>query len=85
MGDKVIEWDKEWFSESVKLPFETLKINAPKEYDRLLTKVYRDWHQFVIGTSVHHDTLFDPENGYLVYVEDPDKLRIKEKELNGNV
>lgn len=34
---------RRWFDETVRLPFETLKLNAPKHYHEYLTKLYGDY------------------------------------------
>lgn len=35
---------KRWFDETIYLPFETVELPAPKDYDRYLTARYGDWH-----------------------------------------
>lgn len=34
---------KEWYLESIRLPFENITVYAPKEYDKVLTVQYGDW------------------------------------------
>ncbi|MBR1806158.1 MAG: hypothetical protein IJ774_07225, partial [Selenomonadaceae bacterium] len=39
---------KDWFSETIYLPFETIELPAPKMFDEVLTAYYGDWR-----TPVH--------------------------------
>lgn len=34
---------KEWFDETIYLPFETVELPAPKKFDEILTSYYGDW------------------------------------------
>lgn len=36
-------FEKDWFSESIRVPFENIQINLPKEYDRYLSHLYGDY------------------------------------------
>ena len=38
-----IPFRKEWFAETIRLPFENIMVYAPKEYDKVLTVLYGDW------------------------------------------
>ncbi|MCH5270569.1 MAG: LicD family protein [Lachnospiraceae bacterium] len=38
-----IPFKKEWFAETIQLPFENIMVYAPKEYDKVLTVLYGDW------------------------------------------
>ena len=38
---------KDWFRETVYLPFETTRLPAPADYDKVLQRYYGDWHKFV--------------------------------------
>ena len=38
-----IPFRKEWFAETIQLPFENILVYAPKEYDKVLTVLYGDW------------------------------------------
>lgn len=38
---------KDWFRETVYLPFETTRLPAPADYDKVLKRYYGDWHKFV--------------------------------------
>ena len=41
LGEK--SFRKEWFEETIYLPFETVEMPAPKEYEKWLTARYGDW------------------------------------------
>lgn len=58
-----IPLQKEWFAETIQLPFENLMIPVPKEYDKVLTVLYGDWH-VPIKAEVHE-----------IYLEQTDKFR----------
>lgn len=42
---------KSWFRETIYLPFESVKLPVPIDYDKLLTSYYGDWHKPVIDRS----------------------------------
>ena len=52
---------KEWYNDTVYLPFHELKIAAPKEYDKVLRKQYGDYMVFKKGGAIHTMELFDTE------------------------
>lgn len=41
--EKHLYHKKEWFDETILLPFENIMIPAPKEYDKILTNLYQDY------------------------------------------
>ena len=43
-----LSYQKEWFRETIYLPFETVELPAPVDYDKVLTACYGDWR-----TPVH--------------------------------
>lgn len=59
---------REWFRETVYLPFENIQIPAPVEYDRILRRWYGDYEQFVRGTSCHEGIILDPDMPYREYL-----------------
>lgn len=48
-----VEFDKEWFAETVSVPFEHIRIPVPKEYDKVLTAMYGEWRIPVQGEASH--------------------------------
>lgn len=58
---------KEWFRETVYLPFEYMKIPAPIDYDKVLTQCYGNYHQFIQGGSAHENIILNPDLPYDQY------------------
>ncbi len=58
---------KEWYQETVYLPFEHLQVPAPAEFDKVLTRVYGDYHKLVRGTTEHEGIILEPEISYREY------------------
>lgn len=61
-------WKREWYDHVVHLPFEWFTMNVPCGYDQWLTTHYGNWHEYVVGTSLHQSGLYDPEKPYKYYV-----------------
>ena len=59
--------DRDWFQETVYLPFENLRIPAPAQYDRILTECYGNYHEFVQGGTYHEGIIFEPDVPYREY------------------
>lgn len=38
---------KEWYRSTISLPFESIKLPAPADYEKVLTSIYGDWRKFV--------------------------------------
>ena len=57
-------WKKEWFEDTVELPFEDTTVVCPKCYDEVLTKTYGDWRTPVFGTSFHELYIVDTETPF---------------------
>lgn len=47
------EFEKEWFAEAIEVPFESVMIPVPKEYDKVLTALYGDWSIPIRGEASH--------------------------------
>jgi len=62
-------WKREWFDETVYLPFEWMQVPVPKGYIELLDTFYGDWHKFVVGTATHGGVIFDTEKSYTEYIK----------------
>ncbi len=43
INEKANPFDKEWFRETVYLPFETIELPVPVDCDKILTSFYGDW------------------------------------------
>lgn len=68
-------WDKALFGSGKTAAFENLEVSIPEKEEMMLEQIYRDWRKPVKGAAVHQTTLFDPENSYLVYMNDPERLQ----------
>lgn len=60
---------KEWFRDTVYLPFEYIVIPAPIDYDKVLTQCYGDYQQLVQGGTAHQNIILDPDIPYDKYFE----------------
>lgn len=45
--------EKNWFLETVELPFENITLPVPKEYDKILTSMFGDYMIPVRGSAEH--------------------------------
>ena len=57
-------WKREWFDESVNLPFEDIEIACPQKYNEILTQSYGDWKVPVYDGSIHEMAICDPNTPY---------------------
>ena len=58
-------WPKEWWTGgTVMLPFEDIMVPCPKEYDKILTHQFGDYHVFQKGTALHSLEIMDPYRPY---------------------
>lgn len=53
VNDPTYRMRKEWYQETIYLPFENIKIAAPKKYHEILTATYGDYIIPVKNTSLH--------------------------------
>lgn len=65
---------REWYRETIDLPFEYTTVPVPAGYDEILKIQYGDYHRFVPGGSLHEHTFFDPDVPYRYYMEHPEKM-----------
>ncbi len=63
-------WKKEWYQESVTLPFEYTSIVCPKEYDLILKQQFGDYMKFVKGGAVHTLAICEPSLPYKEVMND---------------
>lgn len=58
-------WPKECFEGgTVELPFEYLTVTVPRDYEKMLTLTYGDWHKFVKGAALHSGLILDANVPY---------------------
>ncbi len=60
---------KEWFEDTVYLPFEYLEVPVPAEYDKVLIRRYGDYQKPVRGGSTHQNIILDPDMSYREYFD----------------
>ena len=57
-------WRREWYEETIELPFEDTTIQVPKMYAEVLTKQYGDWRTPIYNASMHEMYIFDVKTPY---------------------
>ena len=57
-------WEKEWFDETIELPFEDIAIVCPKMFDEVLTKTFNNWQIPVYNGSIHDMVICDVNTPY---------------------
>lgn len=62
-------FDRNLYMESAEYEFEGMTFPGPNDYETVLTGIYGDWHEYVIGTSMHGGTFFDMEKPYTYYLD----------------
>lgn len=66
---KKFQRDKEWYDETILVPFEDIMIPIPAGYDQILTKQYGDYMTPVQAPSYHGGfTVLDTKKSYLEYL-----------------
>ena len=61
--DKYI-YRREWFDETVELPFEYLTVDCPAGYDAILRHQFGDYMVFKKGAAIHTMAVMDPDTPY---------------------
>lgn len=77
---------KEWFRDTVYLPFESIKLPVPVDYDKILTKLYGDWHKFVYDRKFRIGDVYSPDVPYKEFFErvNPELMFPPEEEVDAN-
>ncbi len=63
-------WKKEYFSESVLLPFEFMDVPAPIGYEDLLNEIFGDWRTPQQTVTIHGNMIFDVNRSYTEYFKE---------------
>ena len=63
-------WRKEWYKDSIIIPFEHLEISCPKDYDPILRQMFGDYTVYRKGTAAHTMTLWDPDVSYKIKMKE---------------
>lgn len=77
---------KEWFRETVYLPFESIKLPVPVNYDKILTALYGDWHKFVHDGKFRIGSIYSSDIPYKEFFErvNPELMFSPKKEVDAN-
>lgn len=78
-----IQRKKEWFSETLYMPFEDLQMPVPVGYDEILTNQYGDYMTPVKAPSMHGSVIFDTERPYTEVLKDIKSGKIDIKKYMG--
>lgn len=61
-------WNRSDLKGIVEMPFEMMNLPVPEGYEEILSVIYGNWHEYIIGSSVHGDILFDADKSYTEYL-----------------
>ncbi len=61
---KLKKYQREWFEETILLPFEDRLFPCPKDYDELLSREYGDYMTPIRGRALHTTLIIDPKRSY---------------------
>ena len=77
---------KEWFRETIYLPFESVKLPCPVDYEKELVTYYNDWHKFVCDRQFHMGDVYSPDIPYEEFFErvNPELMFPPEEEVDAN-
>ena len=69
-------YERSVFRETIKLPFEMMRVPVMSKYDEILRQLYGDWRKFAIYP--HHGSFYDTECSYKYYFENglPSEVKI---------
>ena len=77
-SDKIKTYNSDWYNETVMLPFESMYIPCPGEYEKCLVSEFGDnWRTPIMGGSWHEGIIIDIQTPYKFYIA----KRIKELSL----
>lgn len=65
---------KEWYNNTIYLPFEDIMMPVPMEYDKVLTVLYGDYMTPAQAPTEHGSVIFDTDHSYLDVI---DRIRSK--------
>lgn len=57
-------WKKEWFADTIELPFENTTISCPAMYDEVLKQQFGDWRTPVFNGALHEMYCMDTETPF---------------------
>ena len=56
--------ERDWYSETILMPFEDIQMPVPIGYDEILKNQYGDYMTPVKAPNMHGTTIFDPDRPY---------------------
>lgn len=69
--------NREWFSDTVYLPFEDIMLPAPVNYDSVLKSCYGDYSVYRKFCSSHSEIFIDPDTPYTYYIQShPEQIKL---------
>ncbi len=68
-GQPEQHYPKDVFRETIYLPFETVQMPVPVDYDKILTTYYGDWHKFVYDHTFKIGAIYSPDIPYKEFLE----------------
>lgn len=66
-GDKNM-LEEAWYHKAVSMPFESLSVPVPEDYDAALTRIYGDWRTPRQTATIHGECFFDTRKPYFEYL-----------------
>lgn len=68
MDKSKMVWKKEWYSSTIEMPFEMLRLPVPAGYESILEQFYGNWKEYKIEATTHGGITFDTNISYKDYL-----------------
>ena len=62
-------YEKDWFRETIYLPFETVQLPVPVDCEKVLDARYGDWHKFIYDHTFRIGRIYSPDISYREILE----------------
>jgi lipopolysaccharide cholinephosphotransferase len=72
---------REYFTNLTTHKFHYLDVNIPVEYDKILTKQYGNYNEYVIGTSTHGNLYMSADKPYKEYLKELREKKMKKYKI----
>ncbi len=63
---------KDWFRETIMMPFESVQMPAPVDYDKVLTALYGDWRKPYYDNTFRIGSVYSPDIPYREFLKTVD-------------
>ena len=63
---------KDWFRETIMMPFESVQMPAPVDYDKVLTALYGDWRKPYYDNTFRIGSVYSPDIPYREFLKNVD-------------